>query len=274
MPLIGNLHQIGKLPHRSLRELAKTYGPLVHLQLGQISYITVSSNELAKEVMKTHDTIFASRPKLYVGDILLYDSIDIALAPYGNSWRQLRKICTMELLFIKRVRTYRKIREEEIFATVKYISENEVGHQMNLVDQLYRLTNTIVSRSTFGGKGKNVDEIRSTIGYVAKLLSSLSIVDLYPSLAFFRVINGTKAEVAKVRKEFDVMLNAIINDHIEKMANQSEQEEEDFVDFLLKSQKENDLKIPITVDNIKAVILVSLCFNLLLIFHIFDQYRN
>ena len=79
-----NLHQIGKLPHRSFRDLAKKYGPLVHLQLGQMSYIIVSSKELAKEVMKTHDTIFASRPKLVAGEIFNYGSTNIAFAPYGN----------------------------------------------------------------------------------------------------------------------------------------------------------------------------------------------
>ena len=241
-----------------------------------MSHIIVSSQELAKEVMKTHDTIFASRPKLVAGEIFNYGSTNIAFAPYGNYWRQLRKICTTELLSMNRVRTYRRIREEEVFATVKHISENEVGHGVNLIDHFYRLTNTIIARSAFGGKGKNADEIRSTMEYVVKLAGGLSIADLYPSLAFFHVISGAEAEAAKVHKELDVMLNAIINDPIEKKANQSEQEEEeDFVDVLLKSQKENDMKIPITMDNIKAVLLVSLCFNLVLIFHIFDdQYRN
>ncbi|KAM0937038.1 putative angelicin synthase [Dioscorea sansibarensis] len=35
LPVIGNLHHLGKLLHRSLRRLAEKPGPLIQLQLGQ-----------------------------------------------------------------------------------------------------------------------------------------------------------------------------------------------------------------------------------------------
>ena len=64
LPIIGNLHMLGDLPHRALQSLAKTYGPIMSLRLGHVPTIVVSSPQAAELFLKTHDTIFASRPKL------------------------------------------------------------------------------------------------------------------------------------------------------------------------------------------------------------------
>ncbi|KAJ6688257.1 CYTOCHROME P450 71A1-LIKE [Salix koriyanagi] len=62
LPIIGNLHQLGdRLPHRSLRALSAKYGPLMLLHFGKAPTLIVSSEEMAREVMKTHDLAFCRK---------------------------------------------------------------------------------------------------------------------------------------------------------------------------------------------------------------------
>lgn len=57
LPVIGHLHHlISSLPHHyPLRDLSEKYGPLMHLKFGEVYAIVVSSSDMAKEVLKTHE---------------------------------------------------------------------------------------------------------------------------------------------------------------------------------------------------------------------------
>ena len=148
LPVIGNLHQlVGKnsLPHHRLAELATVYGPIMHLRLGEIPTVVVSSADVAREVMKTHDAAFCNRPSSLTVEHITYGRTDIALAPYGEYWRQVRKIATLELLTGKRVQSFRTIREEEVANLVESIAMEE-GSVVNLSKKLFGLTFEITSR--------------------------------------------------------------------------------------------------------------------------------
>ena len=57
LPLIGNLHQLGRLPHRSLRAIAAAHGPVMLLRFGQVPTLVVSSADAAREVMQAQDHV-------------------------------------------------------------------------------------------------------------------------------------------------------------------------------------------------------------------------
>ncbi|CDP14744.1 unnamed protein product [Coffea canephora] len=65
------MHQLFGSPiHHLLRDLAKKYGALMHLKLGETSTIVVTSPEMAREIYRTNDIIFASRPSQSKEDLV------------------------------------------------------------------------------------------------------------------------------------------------------------------------------------------------------------
>ena len=120
-PVIGNLHQLSLPAHRSLKHLAHKYGPILFLCFGSVPTVVVSSSDMAKQFLKTHDLIFSSRPPTSAGKYFFYNFKDIALAPYGDHWRQMRKISMLQLLTAKRIQSFKHMGEEEVSAMIRSI---------------------------------------------------------------------------------------------------------------------------------------------------------
>ncbi|KAL5803893.1 hypothetical protein ACOSQ3_030693 [Xanthoceras sorbifolium] len=257
LPLIGNLHQlVGYLPHHRLRDLSKRYGPLMHLQLGQVSTVVVSSPEFAKEVMRTRDVIFASRPRFLASEIVAYGSTNIIFSPYGDYWRQLRKICISELLSTKRVQSFRSVREEEVSNLINWIASKE-GSPINFTEKIHSLAFGVTSRAAFGKKRNDQEIFIAVVKEATKLAAGFDFADLFPSIEAIQWISGTKYQLQKLHQEIDRILENIIKEHQkdnETLEIGKSEESEDLVDVLLKVQKQDDSEFHLTTDNIKAVI--------------------
>ncbi|MBA0820721.1 hypothetical protein Gohar_019774, partial [Gossypium harknessii] len=252
-------HQlVGSLPHRILRDLANQHGPLIHLQLGEISTIVVSSPEIAKEVLVTNGTIFVDRPHMIAANVITYGYRDIALAPYGNYWRQLRKICTVELLTAKRVQSFESIRQEEVSGLVKYISSNQ-GSPINLTKKIFSLTYDITSKAAFGNTCKDRDSYIMVVDEILKLSSGFGLADLYPSFGLLELISGVRQKAEALLEKSDEILQGIINENrasLKRGRIGEGEAKEDLVTVLLKAQQHGDLEFSLTDMEIKAIIWV------------------
>ncbi|CAI0439160.1 unnamed protein product [Linum tenue] len=260
LPIIGNIHQmVGDQPHRRLRNLAGKYGPdVMSLQLGELSYIVISTPEAAKLVMKTHDLAFASRPYILGPDTLYYGCKEIGFAPYGEHWRQLRKICTLELFSAKRVQSFRHIREEEVSNLVASLTRSaDAGEPVNLTQMLFKLSSTVTSRAAFGEVQELNDAFQIVVNNISDAFAGFKISDLYPSFKLLPTLTGYRAKLYKLRKATDSVLEEIIGEHRSRRreGRKDDGEKEDLVDVLLNLQGKEDLGIPITMEVIKAVTL-------------------
>nr|XP_010910607.1 premnaspirodiene oxygenase [Elaeis guineensis] len=257
LPIIGHLHHFlgAQLPHRALRELSWRHGPVMHLRLGQVDHIIVSSPEMAREILKTHDLIFATRDKILISKVF-YDGTDIVFAPYGSYWRELRKICVLELLSAKRVQSFSTLRQEEMSNLVGYIS-NMRNSPVNLSEMFLLTSNTVTSRVAFGTQCKHGPRFISATKKVLELFIGSNVTDLFPSLSVIDTLSGLSSRLDKCGREMDEILGQIIEEHEAKRAtsNGGPQEGEDLVDVLLGLKENGGLEFPFTLTNIKAVIL-------------------
>ncbi|PNT58655.1 hypothetical protein POPTR_001G364600v4 [Populus trichocarpa] len=258
LPVIGNLHQLfGSLPHHRLRDLAEKHGPIMHLQLGQVQTIVISSPETAEQVMKVHDINFAHRPHLLVGQIIFYNCTDIATAAYGDYWRQLRKISIVELLSPKRVQSFRSIREEEVSSLIGSISSS-AGSIINLSRKLFSVAYNITTRAAFSKLRKEEEIFVPLVQGIIQVAAGFNIGDLFPSIKLLPWITGMRSRMERLHQEADRILESIIKEHRARKAegnSSNESKADDLVDVLLDLQEHGNLAFSLTTDNIKAVIL-------------------
>ncbi|WCJ30117.1 cytochrome P450 family 71 subfamily A polypeptide 25 [Euphorbia peplus] len=264
-PIIGNLHQIGLYPHRSLKTLSEIYGPIMLLHLGSTPTVIISSAEMAREITKTHDLVFSDRTKTKLGQILLYGLKDVAAAPYGEYWRQMKSICVVHLLSNKRVQSYKDVREEETSLVVEGIKDScsfssNISPVVNLSEIFAKLTNDIICRIALGRKFSATERagigIKALLMDFTELLGGFDVGDFIPWLGWMSSVKGLYRKAEKVAKELDEFFDGVIDEHVKANNDESSNNDsKDFVDVLLWIQKENLAGFPIDKTAIKALIL-------------------
>ncbi|XP_027342819.1 cytochrome P450 71D9-like [Abrus precatorius] len=241
LPVIGNIHNLAgsSLPHHRLRDLAAKYGPLMYLKLGEVPTIVVSSSKYAREVLKTHDLTFASRPIVLAPKIMGYDSLDIAFAPYGDYWRQLKKIFALELLCSKRVQSFQPIREEVFSNFIKRVASEE-GSPINLTEEVMSALFTTTSRTAVGKKCRHHEKLIEVVKDATEVAGGFDLADLYPSAKWLQHISGTKSRLEKLHQKADNILQMIISEHREFKSRAKEEQGEEvgeaLLDVLLKGE--------------------------------------
>ncbi|KAF5767405.1 putative cytochrome P450 [Helianthus annuus] len=256
LPIIGNIHQLEKqTPHRRLRDLARKYGPIMHLQLGQVSTVVISTPQLAHEILKIQDLSFLDRPTATTSQIFYYNATNIAFSSYGNYWRQIKKIATLELLSVKKVRSFFHIREEELNHAFKFLDSSSET-TINFRDLTIKTVSNIVSRAALGDVSKEREYLVDCAYAQLRTFNAFHLFNYYPSLSFFNVISGKKAKWMKMHMEVDVILEDILKEH--RSRPRSIHDHEDLLDVLLRVKDSGDLDFPITDDNIKSIVLEML----------------
>ncbi|XP_062224060.1 cytochrome P450 98A1-like isoform X1 [Phragmites australis] len=120
-PVVGNLFDVQPVRCRCYQEWARRYGPIMTVWFGSSPTVVVSTSELAKEVLKTHDQQLADRPRDRSSERFSRGGQDLIWADYGPHYIKVRKLCNLELFTPRRLEALRPIREDEVTAMVESV---------------------------------------------------------------------------------------------------------------------------------------------------------
>ncbi|XP_010556597.1 PREDICTED: cytochrome P450 703A2 [Tarenaya hassleriana] len=247
-PIVGNLLQLGPLPHRDLAQLCDKYGPLVYLRLGSVDAITTNDPDTIREILLRQDNVFASRPKTLAAVHLAYGCGDVALAPMGPQWKRMRRICMEHLLTTKRLESFASQRAEEARYLVRDVLERaETGKPINLREVLGAFSMNNVTRMLLGkqffGPGSVVGpkEAQEFMHITHRLFWLLGVIYLGDYLPFWRWVDpyGCEKSMREVEKRVDDFHTKIIEEHRRARLENHNKKEMDFVDILLSLPGEN-----------------------------------
>ncbi|KAG7603406.1 putative cytochrome P450 [Arabidopsis thaliana] len=260
LPIIGNLHQLGSKPHRSMFKLSEKYGPLMALRFGSVSTVVASTPETVKEVLKTFDAECCSRPYMTYPARLTYNLKDIGFCPYTKYWREVRKMTVVELYTAKRVQSFQHTRKEEVASLVDFITQAaSLEKPVNLNTKLMKLSGSVICRVVFGInlKGSKLENLyEEVIQGTMEVVGSFAAADYFPIIGrIIDRITGLHSKCEKIFKAMDAFFDQSIKHHLE-----DESIKDDIIDLLLKMERgEIELgEFQLTRDNTKGIL-----FNIL-----------
>uniref|UniRef100_A0ACD5VCK8 Uncharacterized protein n=1 Tax=Avena sativa TaxID=4498 RepID=A0ACD5VCK8_AVESA len=261
LPVIGSAHRlVNARPHRTMRDLAGVHGPLMYLRVGQIPLVVVTSKELAREILKTHDAIFATRPNLMAGEIVAYGCSDLLFSPTPNDYfRKLRKLCIQEILSNDRIRSYQHIREDEVRSIVEDIRAalSSSPAPVDISRRFYRLANGIVARAAFGMRSSKAEDFVAAIKMSFVYCTGFAIPDLFPRFTgILSYLTGMRRNLQGVRDTIDGILDGIIHETEQIIkSGRSTASEKNLMEVLLGLEGSEEFGFPITRTTVKAIIL-------------------
>ncbi|XP_060181347.1 geraniol 8-hydroxylase-like [Lycium barbarum] len=187
-PIIGNLHSLGAKPHISLANLAKIYGPIVSLRLGQITTVVISSSSMAKQVLKNQDQAFSTR---FIPNALQahnHYKFSVPWLPICTQWRILRRILNTNILSSNRLDANQHLRSQKVKELIAYCTKcSQEGAALDVGQAAFKtnlnlLSNTLFSKDLVDPFSNSEVELKEVIWSIAAEAGKPNLVDFFPIL--------------------------------------------------------------------------------------------
>ncbi|EXB59543.1 Isoflavone 2'-hydroxylase [Morus notabilis] len=218
LPIIGHLHLL-KIPiHRTFHRLSQKYGAVFSLRFGSRHLVVVSSPSAVEECFTKNDIVLANRPRLLMGKHLGYNYTTVAVSPYGDHWRNLRRIGALEIFSSGRLNAFSGIRRDEIKRLLRRLTRNSLQHFARVDLVFSGLTFNIILRMLtgkryYGDEVSDEEEARLFRDIVKKASAyggAANPGDFLPILNWFGS-NSYEKRVRRLAKKTDAFLQGLID---------------------------------------------------------------
>ncbi|XP_030926572.1 cytochrome P450 81Q32-like isoform X1 [Quercus lobata] len=241
LPILGHLHLLKKPLHRTFHRLSQKYGHVFSLRFGSKLVVIISSPSAVEECFTKNDIVLANRPRFSVGRHLGYNYTTMVSAPYGDHWRNLRRISALEIFSTNRLNMFLGIRRDEIKHLLHKLSNNSTQGfaKVELKSMFSELTFNIIMRMVggkryYGEDVKDVEEARQFREIMNEIVKLAGASNPGEFVAVLRWIDhgGLEKKLKGLAKRTDVFLQSLIDEVRNK-----EEEGNTMIDHLLSLQK-------------------------------------
>ncbi|KAK3434489.1 hypothetical protein EUGRSUZ_D01958 [Eucalyptus grandis] len=188
LPVIGNLLELGNLPHKSLAKLAHTYGPIIKLQLGAITTVVISSPTLSREILQTHDVSFANRMIPDAVTAFNQGMHSLPWVPVSPLWRNLRRIFNVHLFSNMKLDSTQHLRRKKVQELLAHVETSaRVGGEVEIGEAAFTtsinfLADAMFSLDLVDRSSGSAKEFKETVWQIMAEAGKPNVVDFFPVL--------------------------------------------------------------------------------------------
>ncbi|EOA16584.1 hypothetical protein CARUB_v10004749mg [Capsella rubella] len=190
LPVIGHLHLLKPRLHRLLLSFSQSLGnaPIFHLRLGN---------------------------RLHIG----YNATHMVAAPYGDHWKNLRRIAAVEIFSSQRLNTFLYIRRDEIRRLISRISRDSLHKfaEVEMKSLLGNLSSNNIIRMVAGKRyyddgTEDNDEAKRVRQLVSGLTGGASAGNPADYISIVRWVTNFEKTIKHLGKRFDAFLQGLVDE--------------------------------------------------------------
>lgn len=250
LPIIGNIHKLGKHPHKSLSELAQVYGPVMCLKLGCVTTIVISSSSAAQQVLHKQDLTFSGRPVLNALRVCNHIEKSVVWLSAGSRWRSLRKIMSMYIFTANKLDANQHLRNNKVHELIKNCEKcSQSGEAVDIgraafLTSLNLLSNTIFSKDMIDPYQNSEEgkKLRQLVWNIMVEVGKPNLVDFFPILRWIDPQGINRRLTGYVMKLIE-LFDGLINERLElkRSGKSGENSTIDVLDELLTLLQTNEI---------------------------------